>query len=52
MLLVFTGCLTLNISLEVQIGVSYYVTSFYRKLYPENLDFQVDVQGKAFCKNK
>jgi hypothetical protein len=65
MLLVFTETLTLNIYLEVQTGVSYYVTSFYRMTYPEHrlpvktsnivgntsLDFQVDVQGKAFCKN-
>jgi hypothetical protein len=72
MLLVFTESLTMNIYLEVYTGVSYYVTSFYRKPYPEHLpaslgvrlpvktsnivgntslDFQVDVQGKAFCKN-
>jgi hypothetical protein len=61
MLLVFTGSLTLNIYLEVHTGVSHYVTSFYRKSYPEHLpgslvgntsmDFQVDVQGKTFCKN-
>jgi hypothetical protein len=51
MLLVFTGSLTLNIYLEVQTGVSYYVTSFYRIVGNTSLDFQVDVQGKAFCKN-
>jgi hypothetical protein len=64
MLLVFTESLTLNIYLEVQTGVSYYVTSFYRMTYPErlpvktsnivgntSLDFQVDVQGKSSCKN-
>jgi hypothetical protein len=78
MLLVFSESLTLNIYLEVQTGVSYYVTSFYRMTYPEHLpgspdwcfllwvrlsvttsnivgntslDFQVEVQGKAFCKN-
>jgi hypothetical protein len=63
MLLVFTGSLTLNIYLKSQTGVFHYVTSFYRKYYPEHLpgtsnivgntsmDFQVDVQGKTFCKN-
>jgi hypothetical protein len=34
---VFTESLTLNIYLEVQTGVSHYVTSFYRKSYPEHL---------------
>jgi hypothetical protein len=32
-----TGSLTLNFYLEVQTGVSYYVTSFYRMTYPEHL---------------
>jgi hypothetical protein len=41
MLLVFTGSLTLNIYLEVQTGVSYYVTSFTGSL---TLNIYLEVQ--------
>jgi hypothetical protein len=51
MLLVFTGSLTLNIYLEVQTGVSRLPVKTSNIIGNTSLDFQVEVQGKASCKN-
>jgi hypothetical protein len=50
MLLVFTGSLTLNFYLEVQTGARLPVKTS-NIVGNTSLDFQVDVQGKASCKN-